>query len=466
MSVHESVVEALPKQEEIAAPAATERRRRTPTWLGWAGYIALIWLSTYAVLLHDRSIPWGLGLATLLTAVWFVALQLSRKAARVHFFALGESGTLALGAGVGLVAASAVAAWAPGLDLRPLPLLAMTAAITILTIAWRTFLDQSDVAQRSLLIVGAGRAAVDLIETLAQQERSPFTPIAVVDDEHDEETVAGVPMGGRISELPYLVTMKQPDLVVLAVDRNRPEVFQQLLEVAEGGFKVVGLPEFYEHAFGRVPVRHLTAAWFMSVLHLYQRPYTRFAKRTLDVIVASLAMVVVAPLLPLLVVLVRRSGRQVIFRQTRLGEGGRHFTMLKFRTMVEGAEEPETPLWAEERDPRITSVGRFLRKTRLDELPQLVNVLKGEMSVVGPRPERPEFLTMLEEAVPFWTRRHLLKPGITGWAQVKNGYASDYAGTEEKLSYDLWYLRHRSLLVDLLICAKTIPKLLSGSGAR
>ena len=123
-------------------------------------------------------------------------------------------------------------------------------------------------------------------------------------------------------------------------------------------------------------------------------------------------------------------------------------------------------VWASQDDPRITQAGKFMRKTRLDELPQLVNVLKGDMSIVGPRPERPEFLAQLQDAVPFWTRRHLVKPGITGWAQVRRGYTADAEGTADKLSYDLWYLRHRSLVIDLALCVKTFTTMLTGSGAR
>jgi lipopolysaccharide/colanic/teichoic acid biosynthesis glycosyltransferase len=161
---------------------------------------------------------------------------------------------------------------------------------------------------------------------------------------------------------------------------------------------------------------------------------------------------------------VRRSG-PVIFCQTRLGEGGRVFTLYKFRTMRVDAELSGA-VWAAEHDPRVTPVGRFMRKTRLDELPQLWNVLRGDMSFVGPRPERPEFLAELEAEVPFWRRRHLVKPGLTGWAQVRRGYTADAAGTGDKLSYDLWYLRHRSLVVDLAICVKTLSTVLSGFGAR
>ena len=205
----------------------------------------------------------------------------------------------------------------------------------------------------------------------------------------------------------------------------------------------------------------------MSVHHLYQRPYTRMTKRILDVVGATAVLVLTLPVLALAAFVVRvSSSGPVLFRQVRLGESGKTFEMLKFRTMVDGAEEPGEAIWAAERDPRITPIGRVLRKTRIDEFPQLWNVLRNEMSLIGPRPERPEFVELLEREVPFWTRRHLVKPGVTGWAQVSNGYTADAEGTAEKLSYDLYYLKHRSLVLDLAIIAKTVKILLSGAGAR
>jgi len=253
---------------------------------------------------------------------------------------------------------------------------------------------------------------------------------------------------------------------VLAITKNRPDAFSALLSGSGAGFELLGLPEFHEQAFGRVPVRHVTAAWFMSVLHYYRRPYTQFAKRTFDVIGAVLALALTAPVFLILALLVRRTRGPHISGQRGLGEGGRHCAMLKFRTRHDGAEAEGEAGWADESDARTTADGRFMRRSRLDEMPQLWNVLKGEMSIVGPRPERPEFVECLRQTVPFWTRRHLVKPGITGWAQVRHGYTADAAGTADKLSYDLWYLRHRSLVTDLAICAKTFATLLSGSGAR
>jgi exopolysaccharide biosynthesis polyprenyl glycosylphosphotransferase len=186
----------------------------------------------------------------------------------------------------------------------------------------------------------------------------------------------------------------------------------------------------------------------------------------LDIALASVALTVLAPIMLVVAACVYLGDRApVLYGQTRLGEGGRPFKILKFRTMVVDAEKQGRAIWAEADDPRVTRVGRFLRKARLDEVPQLWNVLRGDMSIVGPRPERPEFVELLAEHVPFWTRRHLVKPGITGWAQVRHRYTSDVPGTTEKLSYDLYYLKHRSLFLDLAIVAKTAKTVFSGSGA-
>ena len=229
---------------------------------------------------------------------------------------------------------------------------------------------------------------------------------------------------------------------------------------------VVDLAEFYEHVFGRVPVRQLSAEWFLPVLGEHRRRYSPGTKRLFDVVVALAGMAAAVPLLPIIVVLVRTTRGPILYRQTRVGLDGEPFTIYKFRSMTADAEANSAPVWAAERDARVTAAGRLLRRTRLDEIPQLWNVLKGDMSIVGPRPERPEYLGPLSEAVPFWATRHLVKPGITGWAQLKCGYASDYEGSEHKLAHDLWYLRHRSLCIDLFLCIRTVGKLVTGGGAR
>jgi exopolysaccharide biosynthesis polyprenyl glycosylphosphotransferase len=270
---------------------------------------------------------------------------------------------------------------------------------------------------------------------------------------------------GTTADLPTTIESLHPDLVALAPGANRPATFTQLLDLSDLGFRVLEMAHFYEYAFGRVPVRDLTGAWFMSVLHLYQRPYSRLLKRCTDVTGALVLLIVTAPLFALLALLVRITPGPILVRQIRVGEHGRLFTMFKFRTMRADAERPGEAVWARAHDPRITAAGRLMRRLRLDELPQVWNVLNGEMSLVGPRPERPEFVELLG-SVPFWTRRHLVKPGITGWAQVKHGYAADAEGSLEKLSYDLWYIRHRSLTVDLAICAQTVAAVVRGEHRR
>jgi exopolysaccharide biosynthesis polyprenyl glycosylphosphotransferase len=461
---------------EISAPAAPERSRtaievrtsrRRAQLIASVGRAAALWLPVYALLAgHLSSFAEGVAAAVLVTAVFVLAQRGCVAAARLTVQACGPGMASALGVAVGLLGVSALNVWAPGLQLSPVLLLELAGAVFLASTVWERVVDKSIVTKRRVLIVGAGPAGSELAEELELSGNTYFDVVGFVDDDRDSETVAGLPLHGKVADLQAIIASQKPDIVVLAVAQNRLEVFKHLLGSAGSGFRVAELSQFYEQAFGRVPVRHLTAAWFMSVLHLYQRPYTRIAKRAFDTVVASIGLILTAPLMPVIALLVRRTPGPIIFRQNRLGEGGNIFTIYKFRTMRENAEEDGIPLWAEEEDPRVTRTGRFLRRTRLDELPQLWNVLKGDMSIVGPRPERPEFYEQLEDKVPFWSRRHLVKPGITGWAQVRRGYTSDSEGTAEKLSFDLWYLRHRSLLVDLTICGKTFLTLIDGDGAR
>jgi len=447
--LHERV-EALP----LAGARLPRLGRRGAAYLATLGRFGVIWLPAYALLTSRAS---SLGnavlIATALALVWFVALHKAFDASRLTLLALGPAVAAAMGAATGAVAVSALSMWIE-LHLSLLALLEMAFAIFVLSWAWEALVHRSLAGRRRVLVIGADDGGAQLAEDVYADRDAPFDVVAVVDDEH-------------VDTIGMLVEDHRPDIVVLASHDLRPEAFERLLDVAGVGFKLVGLSEFYEHAFGRVPVETLRPTWFMNVLHLYQRPYTRLAKRAFDVVVATIALVVVSWLLPILWLVVRRTGGPgpVIFTQTRLGEGGRHFTIYKFRTMRNDAELAGA-VWAAQDDPRITKAGKLMRKTRLDELPQLVNVLLGDMSIVGPRPERPEFLEQLKDAVPFWTRRHLVKPGITGWAQVRRGYTADAEGTADKLSYDLWYLRHRSLVIDLAVCVKTFTTLVTGSGAR
>jgi exopolysaccharide biosynthesis polyprenyl glycosylphosphotransferase len=423
--------------------------------------LGAIALTVFAILLAKAESVSSAIVATLpVAAIWILC---QRAGGRFVPRAVGRLTPLLVGTAIGALVLSAVALWLQtvGIDMTLLAL--MTAGVLSLSICFEV-LEERVAGPTRVLVVGAGANAAQLAEDVSSDHESRFEVVGVASE--TAESLPGVGATCAIDDIGETLVRVRPDLVVLALERGRPQVFRQLLDAADAGFRVVGLPEFYEHAFGRVPVRHLSAAWFMSVLHLYQPAYTRFAKRFFDVAFVVLALILTVPVLAAITLLLSVSRGPIIFRQRRLGENGREFTIFKFRTMHDGAERPGEAVWAENDDSRVTGVGRLLRQSRLDELPQLWNVLKGDMSIVGPRPERPEFLLRLNEEVPFWSRRHLLKPGITGWAQVHSGYASDPIQTEQKLSYDLWYLRHRSFLVDLAICAKTMRTLVSGSGAR
>jgi len=430
-------------------------------WVAEAGRAAMILVPVLALSAGRHSSPAATAAAALLGGgVWFLAL---RSAFGVVPFTLGPVVPAALGTVSGLVAVSAFNLWLPGMRLPPSTLLVTAVSVFALSVVWEAVWQRLFAAKRRVLVIGTNSCASEVVEAMDGARESPFSVVGIVDD-----TCAAAPSGaphlGAVADLAQIVEAQRPDLIVLAEGDSSGRVLNSLLDVAPNHFKVVGVTHFFEHAFGWVPLRHVTPSWFMSLLHLHQRPYSRFAKRTFDVACASIGILVVAPILPIIALLVRRTPGRIIYRQTRVGEGGKLFTMYKFRTMREDAEEPGRPVFAEADDPRVTSLGRALRNSHLDELPQLWNVLRGDMSIVGPRPERPEFVHMLEETVPFLSRRLLIKPGITGWAQLRCDYASDSETAAERLSYDLWYLRHRNLIVDLAICAKTFSALLLHSG--
>jgi len=412
---------------------------------------------------HAPNVAALLFTVAIVTATWFVTL---RSAFGAVPFTLGPAVPAFVGTLTGLVVVSAGNFWVPipGTRMTLSTLTFMAVSVFGLSTLWEAAWRRQFAAKRRVLVVGTSSWARDLSDSAQHATDVPFHVVGIVDDTARSEQEAGVPVLGKLADLSEIVEAQRPDLIVLTEGNGPGQALESLLDVASSGFKVVGVTHFFEHVFGWVPIRHLTSAWFMSILHLHQRTYSRFTKRVLDIFGACVGMLLAIPLVPFIVLLVRRTPGPVIYRQVRVGESGRLFTMFKFRTMEEAAEAPGMPVYAEENDPRVTPTGRFLRRTHLDELPQLWNVLKGEMSIVGPRPERPEFVRVLETTVPFQARRVLIKPGITGWAQLRCDYASDSESAADRLSYDLWYLRHRNLTVDLAICAKTFSALLFHPG--
>jgi exopolysaccharide biosynthesis polyprenyl glycosylphosphotransferase len=430
-------------------------------WVAEAGRAVAIWLPVFVFTAGTHVSPATAVVASSLFAgVWYLTL---RSAFGAVPFTLGPAVPASVGTLTGLVVLSAFTFWLPFPAIPADTIGLMAISVFVFSTFWETLARRLMAGKRRVLVIGTSSWATEVAEAFDAEPETPFRVVGIVDDGLEPDPGPDSPLLGRVADLSQIVEAQRPDLIVLA-EGNSGRAMDSLLDVASSGFRVVGVTHLFEHAFGWVPLRHLTPAWFMSILHLHQRTYSRFSKRAVDLFVASIGILVVAPIIPVIVLLVRRTPGRIIYRQKRMGEGGRLFTMYKFRTMEEDAEEPGRPVFAETDDPRVTPVGRVLRHTHADELPQLWNVLKGDMSIVGPRPERPEFVRMLENTVPFLARRLLIKPGITGWAQLRCDYASDSESTADRLSYDLWYLRHRNLTVDLAICAKTLSALLLHSG--
>ena len=415
------------------------------------GQAVLVWLALAVIAASQHHLGTGGLLAvTLAAGIWLINLQAASGKAP---YTLGPWVPAAMGATTGLVCVAALNPHLADMRFSLGALLAMYCGVLVSSGTWGWVLERT--TKRRVLVVGT--SAMEQIMDVVRRERgAPFEVVSANGDGQARDS-QGLSLSDA-EDLAVVVETQRPDVIVLTDDQSCSLALERLLDMTDRRFRVAGLTSFYEHAFGCVPLEQITSMWFMGLLHVRQRPGRRPAKRVFDVVVAAIGLVAMVPLLPVIVLLVKRTPGPLIYRQTRVSEGGRHFTMYKFRTMPVTAERPGEPVFAQASDPRASGAGRFLRRTHLDELPQLWNVLAGDMSIVGPRPERPEFVTMLETDIPFWSRRLLLKPGMTGWAQVRYGYATDCASSAEKLSYDFWYMRHGSLAVDIAVCFRTLAQ--------
>jgi exopolysaccharide biosynthesis polyprenyl glycosylphosphotransferase len=332
--------------------------------------------------------------------------------------------------------------------------------------------------ERQALIVGAGWAGRSVAQALLQEAHVGYRVVGFVDDDpskagtsipitEDEQSLA-VRNGGAPTALPVLGNRQQvKDLIarhrvstlVLAITRDvDTDLLQILMDCVEKGVEMIPMPVVYEQLTGRVPVEHVGEKWYAAIpIHPKSTgTFWDLTKRAIDIALATVGLACLAPLLPVIALaIVLDSPGPVFYLQERVGKGGTVFRAVKFRSMALGAEQ-RGAVWAQEHDPRVTRVGRFLRATHLDEFPQFVNVLRGEMSIVGPRPERPEFVERLAARIPIYRLRHIVKPGMGGWGLVRQGYAGSHADALIRLQYDLYYIKHQSLWLDLLIILKTI----------
>ncbi|MFZ0708062.1 MAG: exopolysaccharide biosynthesis polyprenyl glycosylphosphotransferase [Candidatus Korobacteraceae bacterium] len=271
---------------------------------------------------------------------------------------------------------------------------------------------------------------------------------------------------GTTADVERFAVSERADRVVLSLSERRGGTpISQLLRLKFVGIKIEEAHDMYERTTGRILLDHLSPSWLFLADGFRQPRLVLATKRAIDIAISTVALILTLPLMAIVALAVFvESGSPVLFRQQRIGLNGRTFEMLKFRSMKQSTTKGAS--WTSDQDPRITRVGRFIRKFRLDELPQLINVLRGDMSLVGPRPEQPTLADLLEEQIPYYGQRHSLRPGITGWAQVKYGYGGTVGENKVKLEHDLFYIKHLSMPLDLAIIFETGKVLLSGRGAK
>ena len=321
---------------------------------------------------------------------------------------------------------------------------------------------------RRALIVGTDWAAETIIDTLNDYAPDSYRLIGVIGSGEIPDRVRNLDVIGRGMDLPRLVERLAISELIVTSTRELPgDIFQGVMDAYEQGVAITPMPLLYERVTERVPVEHVGDSWAVVLPIGGQsalNPYP-LLKRVMDGVLSVIGLLIFVLLLPVIaLVMWLDSPGPIFYRQERVGLNGEVFQVIKLRTMIPDAEAKTGAVFAQENDPRITRIGRFMRKTRLDEVPQLWNVLKGDMSLIGPRPERPQHIERLQQSIPFYRTRHIIRPGVTGWAQVRYKYGASDEDALVKLQYDLYYIRHQSLLLDVAILVRTVGKVLQMGG--
>lgn len=361
----------------------------------------------------------------------------------------------------------------PGLMLgRAIMLMHFSLALVAL-LMWRSFyywVLQRDALIQNIVILGTGPAAQEIAREILHRSHRGYRILGFLGEDASKvgQRLVNPSVIGTMADLPHFIELLQVNSVVVALEDLRGKLpVDSLLRFRLEGVFIEDAASFYEKLTGRILVRSLRPSWLIFSRGFNKPRLLRNSKRAAEFFVAFVILVFTFPLLLVAAIAIWLEGRgPILYRQERVGEKSRRFILYKLRTMQHDAEKATGPVWASSEDPRVTRVGWFLRKSRIDELTQLVNVLKGEMSLVGPRPERPCFVDKLQQLIPYYNERHSAKPGITGWAQVKYGYGDSVEDAEVKLQYDLYYIKHMSLLLDLVILIDTAKVILFGRGAR
>jgi len=362
----------------------------------------------------------------------------------------------------------------PVLQLEPTALLFAVLSAFIGAAVVRVVFDRvvdEDIFKRRVLVYGAGRRALSIARLRRRSDRRGFVVVGYVEADGDDPQ--GVPEPEKLRSQETLLDLcrrhRVDEIVVAMDDRRRRFPMEQLLECRLEGLDIIELVSFLERETGKVRLDVLNPSWMIFSEGFRQGRIHSTLERSFDVMASLVLLTIALPfmLLTALAIKITEGPRATIFyRQVRVGQYGRSFRLLKFRSMREDAESDGKPQWAQKNDSRVTAIGSFIRLTRIDELPQILNVLRGEMSFVGPRPERPEFVAQLNERIPYYRERHSIKPGITGWAQLCYPYGSSEQDAAEKLQYDLFYVKNHTLLFYLAIILQTVEVIVWGKGAR
>ncbi len=320
----------------------------------------------------------------------------------------------------------------------------------------------------NVIVIGTGRLARSLVTTVLHRPDLGLKIHGFVDDNPAllGASIVNPKVIGLPKDLPQIVAEHNIDRIIVELQDRRGRLpTESLLAFKARGIHIEDATTFYERVTGKVATENLKPSWliFNSGFEINRRRL--LPKQIVEFAISLILFIVAIPILLLAALLIKLDSRgPVFFRQERIGQNGRAFTLWKFRSMFQDAEKTTGPVWATKDDPRVTRTGKLLRRTRIDELPQLFSVLHGDMSLVGPRPERPSFVKELEVAIPYYHLRHSVKPGVTGWAQIRNGYANTLENTIEKLQYDLFYIKNMSPQLDAYIIFETIKTCLSFRG--
>ncbi|MBW2301875.1 MAG: sugar transferase [Deltaproteobacteria bacterium] len=347
--------------------------------------------------------------------------------------------------------------------------------------------------KKKAVIVGAGKGGQAVASLIKANPQADIEIVCLLDIDKEKEgtRIEDIPVVCQTGSLSEAIEQYKPDVLILAMRSSRYEkLMRDIIACSQQGIEIQDMTSIHERLEGRIPLKYIDDSWILFSSLNWPIIYYKRVKRLVDVAVALVGLLVTLPIsVPVAIAIKVSDGGDIFYRQKRLGEKGKEFTLIKFRSMVQDAEKDTGAVWADDKDPRVTKIGKFIRKLRIDEIPQLVNVLKGDMSIVGPRPERREFVKQFEEKipvirkgrrkddngatfldylerVPYYEQRLAVKPGVTGWAQVMYPYASSLEQTAEKLEYDMFYLKNMSFALDVAIILKTIRVVLLGKGSK